>query len=291
MRRAVSHTLATAPPEALFVVSALSQYVGAAIAISLFDEVDPATVAWFRIVGAALALLAISPGFRRGWTRSDLAGAALFGVATGLMNLFFYLAIDRIDLGKSVAIEFVGPIAVAAATTRTLRNGVSLVFAAVGVVVLGGAEIDDNTLGMVFILLASAMWAVYIVIGARVANVRAGLSGLGVGLAIGSVALAPVGLPGSGVVWVSPTLLVLCCATGVFSNAIGYGIDQYVLRRIPIRRFSVLLATLPVTAVVIGWVALGQRPSAVDATGIALILVAVATQERNELGVVPSDAS
>ena len=84
---------------------------------------------------------------------------------------------------------------------------------------------------------------------------------------------------------------VLCCATGVFSNAIGYGIDQYVLRRIPIRRFSVLLATLPVTAVVIGWVALGQRPSAVDATGIALILVAVATQERNELGVVPSDAS
>jgi threonine/homoserine efflux transporter RhtA len=34
----------------------------------------------------------------------------------------------------------------------------------------------------------------------------------------------------------------------VFSNAIGYGIDQHVLRRIPIRRFSVLLALLPVTA-------------------------------------------
>ncbi len=35
------------------------------------------------------------------------------------MNTFFYLAIDRTDLGKSVAIEFIGPIAVAAAMTRT----------------------------------------------------------------------------------------------------------------------------------------------------------------------------
>ena len=41
----------------------------------------------------------------------------------------------------------------------------------------------------------------------------------------------------------SPASLV-----GVFSNAIGYGIDQHVLRRIPVRRFSVLLALLPVTA-------------------------------------------
>ncbi len=279
----VGRTLATAPPEALFVFSAISQYIGAAIAVSVFDEVEPQTVAWFRVIGASVALLAISPGFHRGWTRRHLAGAAVFGTATALMNLFFYLAIDRVDLGKSVAIEFIGPIAVAAATTRTTRNGVALALAVIGVVTLGGVEIGDNALGVFFILLSSAMWAAYIVVGARVARVRSGVAGLGVGLAIGTVVITPIGAPWSGPVWVAPTLLLLCCATGVFSNAIGYGIDQYVLRRIPIRRFSVLLALLPLTALLVGWIVLDQRPGAIDVAGIALVLVGVAIQDRDEI--------
>ena len=275
--------LSTAPPEMLFVLSALSQYIGAAIAVGVFDEVEPRIVAWFRVMGAAVALLAVSPGFHRGWTRRDLIGAGVFGIATAAMNLFFYLAIDRIDLGKSVAIEFIGPIAVAAVMTRSLRNAVALLLAVTGVVTLGGVEIGDNTLGVVFILISSAMWAAYIVFGSRVARVRSGVAGLGVGLAIGTVVMTPVGAPGSGHVWASASLLLLCAATGVFSNAIGYGIDQFVMRRIPIRRFSLLLAALPVTAVFVGWIALGQRPSGLDAAGIALVLVGVAIQERDEI--------
>ncbi len=282
-RSRATSTLTTAPPEALFVLSAVSQYIGAAIAVSLFDDVEPQTVAWFRTIGAAIALLAVSPGFHRGWTRKDLTGAAIFGIATVSMNVFFYLAIDRVDLGKSVAIEFIGPIVVAAFTTRSLRNGAALALAVVGVVTLGGVEIGDNALGVAFILASSALWAAYIVVGSRVANVRSGVAGLGVGLAIGSLFIAPIGAPWSGPVWVSPVLLLLCCATGVFSNAIGYGIDQFVMRRIPIRRFSVLLATLPVTAVFIGWLTLGQQPGTLDLAGIALVLVGVAIQERDEI--------
>jgi inner membrane transporter RhtA len=275
--------LGALPPEALFVVSAVSQYTGAAIAVGLFDEVEPRQVAWFRVLGATVALLAVSPGFHRGWTRRALAGAAVFGTATALMNLFFYLAIARLDLGSGVAIEFVGPIAVAAATTRTRRNALALGVAAVGVITLGGLEIGDNTTGLLFILASSAMWAAYIVVGSKVANVRSGVAGLGVGLAIGTVVLAPVGLPGSGHVWTSASLLVLCVLSGVFSNAIGYGIDQYVLRRVPVRRFSLLLATLPVTAVLVGWIALDQRPGPVEVAGIGLVLVAVALQDRESL--------
>ncbi len=282
-RLQIDRTLSTAPPEALFLLSAVSQYIGAVIAVSVFDEVEPQTVAWFRTIGATIALLAVSPGFHRGWTRRELKGAAIFGVATVSMNVCFYLALDRIDLGKSVAIEFIGPITVAAVTTRTARNGAALVLAVTGVVALGGVEIGDNTLGVIFILMSSALWAAYIVVGSRVAQTRSGVAGLGVGLAIGSVFLIPVGAPGSGPVWVSPVLLLLCCATGVFSNAIGYGIDQYVLRRIPIRRFSVLLATLPATALVIGWIALGQQPSTIDLIGIGLVLTGVAIQERDEI--------
>ncbi len=280
---AIARRLETAQPELLFVVSAVAQYVGAAIAVGLFDDVAPRTVAWLRVIGATLAVLAVSRRWWAGWTRQQLVAAGIFGIATALMNTFFYLAIDRIDLGKSVTIEFIGPIAVAAATTRSARNAVALSFAVVGVIVLGGVELGDNTLGVVFILAASAMWATYIVVGAKVAQLDRGVAGLGVGLAIGALAITPIGAPGSGPVWVSPGLLAACLLVGVFSNAIGYGIDQFVMRRIPIRRFSILLALLPVTASLIGWWWLGQTPSVLDVVGIALVLVGVAVQERDEI--------
>lgn len=275
--------LDTASPEALFVLSAVAQYLGATIAVLLFDEVEPQTVAWLRVAGAAVALLAVSRASLRGWTRRQLGAAAVFGIATAVMNLFFYLAIDRTDLGKSVAIEFIGPIAVAAAMTRTPRNAAALATAAIGVGVLGGVELRGNAVGLAFILAASACWAAYIVVGSRVAQLGRGVAGLGIGLGVGAVALTPIGVPWSGPVWTSPRLLLACLLVGVFSNAVGYGIDQHVLRRIPVRRFSLLLALLPVTAVAVGWIALDQAPSPLDLAGIGLVLVGVAIQERDEL--------
>ncbi len=282
-RSPVARWLNTAQPEALFVLAAVAQYIGAAIAVVLFDEVEPQTVAWFRVIGAALAVLLVSRGWWSGWSRPQLLAAALFGVATALMNTFFYLGLDSTDLAKSVTIEFIGPITVAAIATRSARNAIALVSAAAGVVVLGGGEVGDNMAGLVYLLLASAMWAVYIVVGARVARLDRGVAGLGVGLAIGALAIAPLGAPGSGVVWLSWRLLALCLLVGVFSNAIAYGIDQFTLRRIPIRRFSVLLALLPVTATAIGLIALDQLPTAVEFAGIALVVAGVFVQERDEL--------
>ncbi|MET0143285.1 MAG: EamA family transporter [Ilumatobacteraceae bacterium] len=281
--RRVGGFLDSSSPEALFILSAVAQYVGATIAVLLFDQVAPQTVAWIRVIGAAIAVLAVSGAFWRGWTRRQLAAAAVFGIATASMNTFFYLAIDRTDLGKSVTIEFIGPITVAAVMTRSARNAGALVLAVIGVVVLGGVELDGNAAGLGWLLAASACWATYIVVGSRVAQARPGVAGLGVGLAIGAVALTPFGAPGSTIVWTTPRLLIACLLVGVFSNAIGYGIDQHVMRRIPVRRFSLLLALLPVTAVLIGWLALDQRPSALDLVGIALVLAGVAVQERDEL--------
>jgi inner membrane transporter RhtA len=269
------------PAEGLFIISAVSQYIGAAIAISVFDQVAPQSVGWLRVVGASIALWVIARPRLGDWRGRKLLGAATFGIATAAMNTFFYLGIARIDLGKSVAIEFVGPIAVAAFATRSLRNAIALVCAVSGVLVLGGVEVGGEPAGVAFILASSACWAAYIVIGSKVAVTSNGVEGLAVGLAIGSIALIPIGAPWSGPVWVAPLLLLACLVTGVFSNAIGYGIDQYVLRQVSVRRFSVLLAMLPVTAVIVGWVALDQQPSVLDLAGIAAVLVGVSLQERD----------
>jgi inner membrane transporter RhtA len=123
-----------------------------------------------------------------------------------------------------------------------------------------------------FIFLASAMWATYIVVGSKVAQQNRGVSGLGFGLLIGAVVVTPIGAPSSGPVWSSPHLIFLCMFVGVMSNAIGYGIDQAVLRRIPIRRFSVLLALLPVTATLVAFL-----------VGMSLVLAGVIVQEREKL--------
>ena len=275
------------PAEGLFILSAVAQYTGATIAVRLFDRVEPATVAWFRVIGATVALVVGARVFRqrssRPWTRTELRSAALLGIATAFMNLFFFLAIDRLPLGKGVTIEFLGPIAVAAARTRSRRNAGALMLAVAGVALLSGLEINGDRVGIAFILAASAMWAAYIVIATKVARLDRGVEGLGIGLFFGAIAIAPLGVGGAGPVLRSPHLLVLCLLVGVFSNAIGYGIDQYVLRRISMRRFSLMLALLPVVALIMGALFLDQRPELFDLVGVGLVLSGVVVQERGDV--------
>ncbi len=272
-----------APPELFFILSAVAQYTGAIIAVHLFDEVSPATVAWLRVLSASLILLAFSyRQSHRRWSRRELYWVAAFGASTALMNLFFYLAIDRLPLGKGVTIEFIGPITVAALRTRSVRNTVALLFAAVGVVVLGGVELGNEPLGLVFILAASVMWAGYIVMGSRVALADRGVSGLALGLLFGGIVITPFAAGDAGAAFSSGKILIGCILVGLLSNAIGYGIDQSTLRRIPIRRFSVMLALLPVCAAIFGFIFLDQSPSLLDLLGMALVLTGVAVQERDE---------
>ena len=273
-----------APPELFFIASAAAQYTGAVIAVGLFDRLSPATVAWVRVLSAGLIITAFSwRHLNPRWTRRDVVAAAAFGISTALMNLTFYLAIERLPLGKGVTIEFIGPITVAALRTRTRRNAVALALAAVGVVILGGVEIGSEPLGLVFILLASVMWAGYIVIGSKVAMADRGIAGLGVGLVIGGIVIAPFGASDAGIAFTHIDVFFAAVMVGVLSNAIGYGIDQSTLRRIPVRRFSLLLALLPVCAAVFGFLFLDQTPTIVDLAGMLLVLTGVAVQERETI--------
>ncbi len=269
------------PPELFFVVTAISQYTGAVIAKRLFTEVSPGTVVWFRVLSAAVMIVAVTRPWRRTWSKSSLRAAAVFGVATSVMNLFFYLAINRINLGIGVAIEFIGPITVAAMRTRTGRNWLALFLAASGVLLLAGLQFSvGDPVGVLLMLGASACWAAYIVFGSRMAKTGDGAAGLGVGLLIGAVVVAPFGAAGSPEVFGSARLLGLCVAVGMFSSAIGYGVDQAIHRRISTRSFAVLSSLLPLTAVVAGVLFLGERLSGLDVFGVALVVVAVLVQER-----------
>ncbi len=271
------------PAPALFVVSGLGQYVGAALAVGLFATLPAAGVGWARIAAAAVVLLAWRRPWRMAWTRRDLGAAVAFGVVLATMNVTFYLAIERLPLGTAVAIEFVGPVTVAVLTGAGRRERAGAALAALGVVLLAGVTLvegADAAVGLAFILAAGACWGGYIVLGRRVALAGDGVTRLSVAMAAGALVLAPafgwLGAPAFGH-WRTALLVV---GVAVLSSVIPYAVEQVVLPRVSAAAFAVLLALLPASAAVVGAVVLRQLPGPAEAAGLVLVSVAIALTSR-----------
>lgn len=272
--------LGRVPAPALFVASGLTQYLGAALAVGLFAQIEPAGMAWLRVLVAAAVLLAWRRPWRLRWTRRDVMLAAAFGTALGLMNVAFYIAIAHLPLGTAVAIEFIGPVAVAAVTGSGWRERVGIVLAACGVVLLAGVTLtlgrQDAQIGLIAILSAAACWSAYILLGRRVATTGDGVTRLAVAMTAAAVVLAPflarLGAPVLG----SPRLAAAVVGVAVLSSVIPYAVEQVVLRRVTPAAFAVLLAMLPATAAIIGAVVLRQWPHVLDVVGLALVSGAIA---------------
>ena len=147
---AATATMQRLPPQALFILGAISQYVGAALAVLLFASVPAAGVAWLRVVSSAAVLLAWRRPWQTTWTAPRLRLVTAFGLTLAAMNVTFYLAIDRLPLGTVGAIEFLGPIALAAYGTRSRRNAIALGVAVVGVWLLTDVRLTQEPLGIAF---------------------------------------------------------------------------------------------------------------------------------------------
>ena len=249
----------------------------------------PESVAWLRLCGAAAVLLGVIRPWRRSWNRSLITAAAAFGCTTALMNMSFYLAADRLPLGTTVAIEFIGPIAVAGITSRSLASWLSLGLSTIGVLLVSGAQWSRHAVGIGFALGAAACWAGYIVLGERISNRTSGVDGLAVGLTLGAVLVAPIGAWRSGPAFARPSWLLLCVAIGIVSTIVPYGLDQIVMRRVPLRSFALMLALLPTTAAVVGAVMLSQRLTTIEIVGICAVVLALVVNGMSERGTRNSD--
>jgi len=258
-------------------------YVGAALAVGLFDRLSPTAVAVLRLVGAAVVLIIWRRPERVAWRGRRLGRAVAFGLATALMNLAFYEAIARLPLGTAVAVEFCGPVAVAALAARRARDVAAVVLAAGGVLLIADVRWSGSPSGVLWALAAAALWAAYIVLGKRVASAGNGLDDMAVGFTVAAVVLSPllfVGGVGALSALAGPLVLVIAVGVGVLSSVVPYVIDQVVLRRVGRARFAVLLALLPATATAVGLVTLGQVPGLWEAAGIAAVIAAVVLRSR-----------
>jgi inner membrane transporter RhtA len=258
---------------------------GSSLAATLFARLGPGGTALLRLFIAAIVLLALWRPSVRGRPRSQLALAAVFGLVLAGMNLTFYEAIDRIPMGIAVAIEFVGPLAVAVAGSRRAVDVLWALLAVGGILALtrGGVHGLDG-LGVALALAAGCFWGAYILLNARLGRAFADSAGLTLATCVAAVALLPAGISAGGGHLFEPGSLALGAAVGVLSSVIPLTFEVEALRRIAAPTFGVLMSIEPAIAALAGFLVLGQGLGVRALLGIALVTAASIGASSTGLG-------
>jgi inner membrane transporter RhtA len=249
--------------------------LGAAVATEPIEDVGPLGAALLRNLLAVPMLLLVFPPREGRGVRRSLGLVALLGLSLAVMNSAIYAAIDRVDLGIAVTIEFLGPLGVAVAAARGARALAWVGLAAAGVLLLAGpVGATPDAAGMAFAALAGAGWAAYIVVGQRVGTAFGGASGLTMAVVIAAALLLVPGAATGGGELASWGTLGAALAVAVLSTAIPYSAEIEALRWIPAGTFGVLMSLEPAVAALVGLVALSQGLAASEVAGIACVVIA-----------------
>jgi drug/metabolite transporter (DMT)-like permease len=268
-------------------------------------EVSPSTAAFFRCAYAlpALALLAWHERRRfgdRSWRDRRLAWAAGLFFAADLT--FWHHSIGAVGAGLATVLGntqvlFVGLLAWAALGERPEnRSLMAIPVVFLGVILISGvigsgAYGDDPALGVLYGVLTGITYALFLLI-LRHGNTderrpagplfdatlsAAVFSALG-GIAVGDIDWAPGAE--------SEAWLVLLALS---SQVLGWLLISVSLPRLPAVLTSIVLTLQPVCTVFLGAILLSEAPSAVQLTGVAIVIagVAVATVRPRERAPAP----
>jgi inner membrane transporter RhtA len=252
---------------------------GAALGATLFDELGPGGAAFLRLALAAAVGLALWRPRLRGHSPRDLRLAIAFGLVLGGMNWAIYESISRIPLGIAVTIEFVGPLGVALAGSRRALDGLWVLLAGAGILLLaapGGEGSDLDAAGVALALAAGALWAAYILLSARTGRRFPGAGGLALAMPFGALLVLPAGVAQGGGALLEPELLALGLVVALASSVIPYSLELEALRRLPAAVFGVLMSLEPAVAALAGLAVLGQDLVVREWGAIALVIAASA---------------
>ena len=252
----------------------------------------PAASLWRYIVASATLIVATA-ALERGVPRLSLrqwVGVALLG-ATGVTayNLFFMAGLQRIPAGRASLIAALNPAATLAGAALFFHErlaprkvaGIALAVVGAAIVIGGGNPLAPLAagvgLGEALIFGAVLSWAAFTLIAKRL---MAGLSPLAVtayASLSGTFMLAvAVQLDGAPLVPVASLHAWLAIAfLGVFGTAVAFVWYNDGVRRLGPARAAVFINLVPVAAVALGWLMLGERVEASMLAGGLLVLAGV----------------
>lgn len=271
------------PPWTLALGAMFSVQLGSALSVDLMHAVGAAGTAWLRLsMGAVVFLVLTRPPLRQVHRRDVLALVGL-GVTTGLVTIAFLAAIERIPLGTAVAIEFLGPLTVAAVRTHTRRALAWPALALAGVVLLTEPWHGHlNAGGVGCAGLAAAGWATYIVLTQRIGDRFTGLGGLSITVPIAALTAATIGIP-QAAGHITPSILLAAAGLALLLPVLPFALEMLALRRMTTTAFGTLMALEPAIGVVLGLLVLHQTPAAIHIAGITLVVCAGAAAQRRGL--------
>jgi len=249
---------------------------GASLAKGLFPALGPVGATTARLLLAALLLGLCFRPWRGASLRGHRAALVGYGAALGLMNLFYYLALERVPMGIVVAIEFLGPLAVAIGASHRPVDFLWVLLALTGLVLLlplqGGAAALD-LVGICYALLAGVGWALYIVFGTR-AGAGHGLRSVALGMIVAAAIVLPIGAGVAGKALLNVSALPLALAVAVLSSALPYVLEMYAMTRMPTRAFGIFMSVEPAIAALFGLALLGERLSPLQGVAIGCVMLA-----------------
>jgi len=283
-------TRRTINPVWLVLLGIASVQLGAAVAKDLFGRIDPTALVWLRLLTSTVILLLLARPRLRGRTRADWLVVVAFGTTLAVMNWAIYQAFARIPLGLAVAVEFSGPLVLAAVMSRRARDLLWVGLAGLGVGLLGIEPTEIDLAGIGFALLAGATWATYILLSAQTGRRWEGLDGLAVASLAGVLLLSPWAIPAGGDALADPAIWALGAAVGLLSSVVPYSAEMMALRTIRPAVFSILMSLEPAAAALAGMIVLGEFLTAVQWVAVASVMVASvgATRGRDTLVAEPA---
>jgi inner membrane transporter RhtA len=249
--------------------------VGSALPKPVMDNYGALATTAGRLAWAGLILTIIVRPKIHQYGKAQWMAAVSLGIVIGLMTMAAYQAIARIPLGMMVAIDFLGPLTVAAlGFRRGWRLGLPvLALAGVFLLVFKKDGWSADPIGCAYAFAAAILWAFHILLLRRIGSVFHGLEGLAISFVVAALVALPFGL--TQVDFVPPQGLVLATAgLALLTPLIPYSLDVLVLRRLSPSLYGILTSTQPAIATVFGYLILNQVMSPIQLIGIALVILA-----------------
>ncbi|MFP3567801.1 EamA family transporter [Paraburkholderia sp. SIMBA_030] len=259
----------------LCVLSMSSVQFGAALSAPTMAAYGSLSTTWLRLCWAALVLALLVRPRLFTYSRSRWLAAGALGAAMAGMTLCFFAALQHIPLGLAVAIDFLGPLAVATFAVRRARALLWPVLAIAGVVLLARDRAGwiGEPLGVLLAFGAALGWGSYIVLMKKIGTEFDGLEGLSVSLIAAALVATPFGLADSGV-HIAAGQIAVTAGLALLVPLLPYALEMVALRHMPAASFGILMSVEPAIGALAGFVVLHQPMGVLQLVGTLLVVAA-----------------
>lgn len=273
------------PPWLLAVFAMFTVQLGSALSLPVMEKLGAGGTAWLRLslgglIFIALGWSALKKLGLRNISNNDWKVLVGLGVTTGLTTVFFLYSIERLPLGTAVAIEFLGPLTVAAVKSHNKKALLWPALALIGVLLLTQPWADEvNLPGIIYALLAGIGWGTYIILTQKIGDRFTGISGLAITIPISAVTAAIIGVP-QAVGNITPELLLATLGLAILLPVLPYALEMLALKHLTHNAFGTLMAMEPGMGLLLGILVLNQIPNFSQWIGISLVIFAGASAQK-----------